>query len=365
MQNFAARFVDISLNLIGVPHYMEGTVIELTNGRFEIAEACAGLRFLIATVTLGILFSYLMYTRIYKAVLFLIASVAIPLIGNGLRCVGIILLAHYTNNEYGAGADHIVYGWGFNVAILLVLIFLGSLFRDESQKLPSTPSQTKKSDTTGSIVLVAILTALLASAGPAWAMLREHAALTFDRNVIMAALRSTDWREDNPSDGWRPFFSEADAHFLEGRDFGKPVDLFIGYYARPRAGRTVTAHFNKPWNEDGWTASDGGNVQARSGDTIVKLNEIIVTTGPSKRLVWFTYWANGALTNNSLAVRLAQAEAALTGHEGQAVIVLSTPLDIPVDEARAHLSTALGSLEPVFSSLRKAADGPGPGRRPS
>ncbi len=94
MQRFATRFVDASLNLLGVPHYTEGTVIELTNGRFEIAEACAGLRFLIATVTLGMLFAYLMYQHIDKVVLFLLASVIIPLIGNGLRCVGIILLAH-------------------------------------------------------------------------------------------------------------------------------------------------------------------------------------------------------------------------------------------------------------------------------
>ena len=53
MQHFATHFVDVCLNLLRIPHYTEGTTFELTNGRFEIAEACAGLRFLIATVTLG------------------------------------------------------------------------------------------------------------------------------------------------------------------------------------------------------------------------------------------------------------------------------------------------------------------------
>jgi len=38
---------------------------------------------------------------------FLIGCLIVPLIGNGLRVVGIILLAHFTNNAYGAGADHI------------------------------------------------------------------------------------------------------------------------------------------------------------------------------------------------------------------------------------------------------------------
>src|SRR5690349_18149455 len=119
MQRFATHFVDVSLNLLNISHYTEGTTFELTNGRFEIAEACAGLRFLIATVTLGVLFSYMMFRKLIKTVLFLLACIGVPLIGNGLRCVGIIVLAHFTNNEYGAGADHIVYGWGFNIAILM------------------------------------------------------------------------------------------------------------------------------------------------------------------------------------------------------------------------------------------------------
>src|SRR6185295_233755 len=69
MQRFATLFVDACLNLIAMPHHTEGTLIELTNGRFEIAEACAGLRFLIATVALGVLFAYMMFRKWYKVVL--------------------------------------------------------------------------------------------------------------------------------------------------------------------------------------------------------------------------------------------------------------------------------------------------------
>src|SRR2546423_12882223 len=104
MPDFATRFTDIGLMLIGVPHYTEGTTIELTNGRFEIAEACAGLRFLIATVALGVLFAHIAYRRWPKRMLFLIGCVVAPLIGNGFRCLGIIELAHITNNELAGGA---------------------------------------------------------------------------------------------------------------------------------------------------------------------------------------------------------------------------------------------------------------------
>ena len=131
MQQFATAFTDAGLSLLGVPHYTEGTTIELANGRFEIAEACAGLRFLIATVALGVLFAHVTYRRWHKIALFMIACIVVPLIGNGLRCLGIIELAHLTNNQLAVGADHLVYGWIFNTAILLVLLVVGLRFRDQ------------------------------------------------------------------------------------------------------------------------------------------------------------------------------------------------------------------------------------------
>lgn len=356
MQHFATRFVDISLNLLGIPHYTEGTVIEMTNGRFEIAEACAGLRFLIATVTLGVLFAYLMYQRIYKVVVFLLASVVIPLVGNGLRCVGIILLAHFTDNKYGAGADHIVYGWGFNVAILLVLIFVGSLFRDDPETTSPVPAAvTRRRDAGMSIVAVAVLTGSLISVGPAWALWHDNMSVTVGRSAIENALQSSGWHDGNPDGDWHPYFPEADARFLQQRDIVAPVDLFIGYYARPRAGRTVTAHLNRPWDDKVWNASGGTELRAKLGTEPVELSEFVIDSGFAKRLVWFTYWTDGTITNNPMIVRLLQAEGALWGREGQAVVAISTPLDVPVDEARARMSNALSTLGPLSAALRSAA----------
>jgi hypothetical protein len=90
----------------------------------------------------------------------------------------------------------------------------------------------------------------------------------------------------------------------------------------------------------------------------VELNEFVIDSGSAKRLVWFTYWADGTITNNPLLVRLLQAKGALSGHEGQAVIAVSTPLDVPVDDARTRLSKALSFLGPLSTALPSAATGP-------
>jgi exosortase A len=352
MQRFATRFVDVGLNIFGIPHYTEGTVFELTNGRFEIAEACAGLRFLIATVTLSFLFAYLSYRRIYKIVLFLLASVVIPLLGNGLRCLGIILLAHFTSNAYGTGADHIIYGWGFNVAILFGVLLVGSMFRDvPKNSLPARMVTRSHPNTAISVVLVALVAAILVSAGPAWALWRDRGSVKLDKGVIRTALRSGGWHEEVADDNWRPYFPGADIHVQAERDDGEPVNLFLGYYARPQGGHTVTAGPNRAWNDKVWIATGGSEVRAWLGASPIALNELTISSESGRRLVWFTYWVGGTVTDNQLLVRFLEARAALSGHGGQAIIAISTPLDDSIEVVRGRLRTSLSPLAPVVRAL--------------
>jgi EpsI family protein len=354
MQRFATHFVDVSLNLLNIPHYTEGTTFELTNGRFEIAEACAGLRFLIATVTLGVLFSYMMFRKIYKAALFLVASVAVPLIGNGLRCVGIIVLAHYTNNQYGAGADHIVYGWGFNVAILIVLGILGSLFRDDAGKTPEVrtepPVPPKK------LAAIGVLAASLLGAGPALAFWHDNYFTGANLSAISDPFAPAGWQQVPPSTSWRPDFSgfdaEASAAILPaaGTDV-LATDLFLGYYARPRPGHSMTAHVNRFWDPEKWTLSETHTVTAALAGKKIAFQEWIIASPVEKRMIWSTYWVNGQFTTSLLRVKLRQASAALKGDEGQAVLVLSTQMEGSLEEARGRLSRTLLALDQLPARL--------------
>ena len=198
------------------------------------------------------------------------------------------------------------------------------------------------------------MTGVLISAGPAGALWRDHASVSLDSGTIENALQSQGWHDAGSAGDWHPFYPEADARFLEEDDGGKPVSLFVGYYARPRAGRTVIAHLNRPWDDRFWNPSGGAEVGAKLGGTAIELNEYVISSGSSKRLVWFTYWADGSFTNKPLLVRLLQAKAALDGHDGQAVIALSTPLDVSLDEARSRLGNALTSLGPIPAALGKA-----------
>src|SRR3974390_194955 len=83
LQRVTADFAAWGLTLFGVLHYRDGTVFELANGRYGVAEACAGLRFLTATFTLGTLFCYFSYRRWWKSALLLFYGNMVPIVASG------------------------------------------------------------------------------------------------------------------------------------------------------------------------------------------------------------------------------------------------------------------------------------------
>ncbi len=61
LQDFTARFAVELLRWSGIPVFHDGIMIQIPNGLYEVAEACAGIRFLIANVVISALFAHLAY----------------------------------------------------------------------------------------------------------------------------------------------------------------------------------------------------------------------------------------------------------------------------------------------------------------
>jgi exosortase len=57
-----------ALRLTGIPVYREGRYFAIPTGHWSVVEACSGLRYLIASITVGALYAYLTYQRWWKRV---------------------------------------------------------------------------------------------------------------------------------------------------------------------------------------------------------------------------------------------------------------------------------------------------------
>ncbi|UYV14908.1 exosortase A [Porphyrobacter sp. ULC335] len=111
----------------GVPARIDGIYIDTPAGLFIVAEACSGVKFLIAMVTLGVLVAFTRFTRWSRRAMFLAACIIVPILANGVRAWATIHIAQYIGAERATGFDHIVYGWVFFAIITAVL--LGTAWR--------------------------------------------------------------------------------------------------------------------------------------------------------------------------------------------------------------------------------------------
>lgn len=127
LQYFTAEMAIALTHMVGVPARIDGIYIHTPAGLFIVAEACAGVHFLIAMVALGVLTCFTSFASWRRRALFMLACVVVPIIANGIRAWATIYIAQFIGAEAAGGFDHIVYGWIFFA--LVVALVLGTAWR--------------------------------------------------------------------------------------------------------------------------------------------------------------------------------------------------------------------------------------------
>jgi exosortase A len=127
LQAITAEIAIALTHLSGVPARIEGIHIHTPAGLFIVAEACSGVKFLVAMVALGVLVSFTSLSQWRARALFMAACVIVPILANGVRAWGTIYVAQFVGAEAATGFDHIVYGWIFFA--LVVAAVLGASWR--------------------------------------------------------------------------------------------------------------------------------------------------------------------------------------------------------------------------------------------
>jgi exosortase len=106
----------------GVEASITGIHIHTPAGLFIVAEACSGVKFLIAMVTLGVLVCFTRFERWSRRAAFMAACVIVPILANGVRAWATIFVAQSIGAERATGFDHIVYGWIFFAIVVAALL---------------------------------------------------------------------------------------------------------------------------------------------------------------------------------------------------------------------------------------------------
>ena len=140
LQEVTARGIMAMTDLFGVLSLRRGLEIVTPAGVFEVAEACAGLRFVVASGVTGALCAHLFFTTPWKQGAMFVACLIVPVLANVLRAGGTVLIASATDMRVAAGADHLFYGWGFFAVVTGAMVLLALRIAEPgAPRLPAPP----------------------------------------------------------------------------------------------------------------------------------------------------------------------------------------------------------------------------------
>lgn len=358
--DFTADFTVAALQLTGIPVLRNGSNFEIPSGSWSVVEACSGVRYLISSFTLGCLYAYLNYRSPLRRLLFVLLSIAVPIIANGLRAYMIVMIGHLSGNQLATGVDHLVYGWVFFGLVMFLMFWLGGFWRDDKQQQEKTvPAGSSASAPIVSLGAAAAASIVCVAVWPLYAGYIERAAFN-PRPVQMEGFHAS-WREAQPFTDWSPSYTPAAAEMQGFYQSGaQQVGVALRYYRNQRDGSKLISSSNRLVHEKEkrWLHVASSARSEHVGDRELAVREGRVQGASGPFLVWSWYWIDGRFVASDYVGKLLQAKdkLLLRGDDGAALLVFA-PYSSDPEEARtamrAFLSQYLPQMETALAANRK------------
>ncbi len=344
LMEFTADFTVAMIKLVGIPVYRDGLSFILPTGSWSVVEECSGVRYLIASFLLGSIYAYLNFSSVKKRVFFILLSLIAPVIGNGLRAFGIVMIGHYSGMKLAIGADHLLYGWVFFGVIIFLLFYAGSFWRDteasfatacekEKNTVPETVTKVSPS------VFLAITFLLVLSFSVFSNHIEKEKQNAPQAVTLQMPVQFSGWQyKPEHLSGWQPVVVNPDAKVSRTYVLANSsVQLDIAYYRVQRQGAEAVSSNNRLVNPYGgkWKLVSAAAV-VESGKEFV---ESEVKYANKKLLVWHWYRIGRYETADPYMAKVLEAYSLIIeGRSDAAMLSIATVVDDNKQAARQKLS---------------------------
>lgn len=359
LQMITADITIFLVHLSGIEAQIDGVFIDTPAGLFEVAEACSGVKFLIAMIAFGLLVANVCLRSPVRRVLLLATCVAVPVLANGVRAWGTVYAAQFIGAERAAGMDHLIYGWVFFAVVMALVLGMWWRFFDRPVDEPAVDldaiaasrllARLEVRPVPASFALVALGVIMLGALG--WAHAAER--LRADLPPVVALPQVPGWQGAayQPSFAWNPRATGA-GHRLLGSYAdaqGRRVDVFYALYAAQNEGGeaggfgegALTPESGWAWNSPGpaFGAAKSERLQADNG-TI--------------RLAVTWYRTGDLLSGSNLRLKLANMADRLILRAAPTAMLIVTAEDrpdMPADQAISAFIAAAGPTGPWMDRI--------------
>jgi len=368
LQDQTAWFAVQALKMSGIPVYWEGLYLTIPGGNFVVAEGCSGIRYLIASIALSCIYAYVTYRSHWRRAGFILLGALTPIVANGIRAYGIVMIAYLSDMRVAVGVDHILYGWLFFGIVIALLFWVGSFWReprtDDTGEPAALPVEAPalSSNARGPMAFAAIAVALLAGGAYASNLLNDDSSIAAQAVELVLPEASGPWQGPLPSgDTWQPSFTGADETiYRQYLGQAGTTYFYVAYYGDQDNGKELVGSLNRVYDQKQWRRVQDNNVSVTlsTGET-VSVAETEIRSEDRRRIVWHWYDINGRLTASRVKAKILEALERLRKRKVDAMlVVIGMDYRITPQEARNGLRDFLENVgAEVVVEHRRAGDG--------
>ena len=145
-----SKLVEIIANgVFAIDVVRDGTALSNATGhyQYEVAAACSGLRSLLATIALSMIYAFVSFSRNWKRLVLIVSAIPLAVLGNLVRMMAIIIAAEIGGQNWGNTVHE---GGPLGIYSLLPylpafggLLLLGHSLRDRNPSNPPLVLQTR------------------------------------------------------------------------------------------------------------------------------------------------------------------------------------------------------------------------------
>ncbi len=360
LQMITAAITIAMVRLSSIPAAIDGVFIDTPAGLFEVAEACSGVKFLIAMIALGVLVCNLCFKSWHRRAAFMALCLAVPILANGLRAFGIVWAAQYVGADRAAGVDHLIYGWVFFALVIAAVLAIAWRFFDrgvddpmiDPERIAASPllARLEQASLSPSAALAGLVLTMIAAQG--WARGVEGLEAPLPQQVFLPEVPGWQRVDYRPTIPWQPRASGAEHRLLGSYADadGRRIDVFVAVYAAQREGKEAGGFGEGALRPDsGWSWEGAGPAlpPARS--------EWLRGEGRVERLAYTWYRSGDLTTGSNTRLKLATIADRLLLRAQPTVMLILSAENQPGVQAEPALAQFRQSTGPLDSWMDRIA----------
>jgi len=361
LMGVTADFTVALLQATGIPVYREGTFFSIPSGDWSVVEGCSGLRYLIASVTLGVLYAYLTYRSWKRRLLFSIAAIIVPILANSGRAYMIVMIAHLSDMKLALGVDHYIYGWVFFGIVMLLLFWVGSFWREDDQPAPTQPKAVSGPGRARTILPVALAALIVAGLWPAYAGWLKARPLPDMPDLQVEAQGG--WQTGEAFTTWVPHWVGADRQLRQPyAQAGRNVLLELNYYVTQRQDAELinSQNFMIRQKDPSWS-NVGESIATVEIDGLTRqVRQAKLRGSDGQRLLvwqWNLINQQPVVSDHRAKLVLALDRVRMKRDDGLSVLIATSYDETEVDGAAATLARFVADMEPAIGRTLDQVDG--------